>query len=352
MSGRRGTGPLALALAAGVLLGGLTGCGARTAQAETQVFAMDTVMSLQVCAPKQAEAQAALDEAVAELYDLDRTLSVTGGDSDVRRLNDAAGNGSWVALHETGADVLRQALELCAATGGALDITTYPAMEAWGFPSGDYRVPDEAERAALAEGIDYTQVELAQDGDRARLPQGTALDLGAVGKGYAGDRLAQLLRAGEVTSALLNLGQSTIVAIGSRPDGTPWRIGIQDPAGEDYLGVLELTDGAVGTSGGYQRYFEQDGVRYWHILDPATAAPARSGLASVTVVSPSGLTCDGLSTALFVMGEDGALAFWREHPELDLQLLLVAEDGTVSLTPGLRDAFTLSDHTREVTVLQ
>ena len=93
-------------------------------------------------------------------------------------------------------------------------------------------------------------------------------------------------------------------------------------------------------------------MRYWHILDPATAAPARSGLASVTVVSPSGLTCDGLSTALFVMGADGALAFWREHPELDLQLLLVAEDGTVSLTPGLRDAFTLSDHTREVTVLQ
>lgn len=352
MPGRRGTGPLALALAAAVLLGSLAGCGRRTAQAETQVFAMDTVMSLQVCAPKQADAQAALDEAVAELYELDQTLSVTGGDSDVRQINDAAGNGDWVILHEAGADVLRRALDLCAATGGALDITTYPAMEAWGFPSGDYRVPDETELADLAARIDYTKVELEQDADWARLPQGMALDLGAVGKGYAGDRLAQLLRAREVTSALLNLGQSTIVAIGSRPDGTPWRIGIQDPAGEDYLGVLELTDGAVGTSGGYQRYFEQDGVRYWHILDPATAAPARTGLASVTVVSPSGLTCDGLSTALFVLGADGALTFWREHPELDFQMVLVAEDGTVSLTPGLRDAFTLSDNTREVTVLQ
>ena len=156
-----------------------------------------------------------------------------------------------------------------------------------------------------------------------------------------------------ITSALLDLGQSTIVTLGAKPDGSPWRIGVQNPAGDGYLGVLELADMAMGTSGGYQRYFEEDGVRYWHIIDPDTAAPARSGLASVTVVGPSGLTCDGLSTALFVMGLEEGSAFWRAHPELDFDVLFIADDGSVFITPGLEDSFSLADgyENREVTVL-
>ena len=119
------------------------------------------------------------------------------------------------------------------------------------------------------------------------------------------------------------------------------------------MGVITLSNQAMGTSGGYQRYFEEDGVRYWHILDPDTAAPARSGVASVTVVGPSGFVCDGLSTALFVMGVEEGTQFWREHPELEVEILFVLEDGSLAITPGLEENFSLAEgeQGREVTVI-
>ena len=197
----------------------------------------------------------------------------------------------------------------------------------------------QAELEELGDRIDYTQVSLDQES--ASLPDGMKLDLGAVAKGYTADRLAKLAQERDITSALLDLGQSTIQTVGTKPDGSPWRIGIQDPAGESYLGILELTGQAMGTSGDYQRYFEQDGVRYCHIIDPATAAPARSGVRSVTVVSSSALNCDALSTALFVMGTEKGVAFWREHPELDFQALWIGEDGAITLTKGLQSSFSL-----------
>ena len=140
-------------------------------------------------------------------------------------------------------------------------------------------MPSPAELEALAEKIDYAAVKL--EGGAVSLPEGVEMDLGAVAKGYAGDVLAETVRANEIASALLDLGQSTILAVGAKPDGKPWRIGIVDPAQPGrYFAVVELEDMAMGASGGYQRYFEEDGVVYWHILDPDTAAPARSGLAS------------------------------------------------------------------------
>jgi thiamine biosynthesis lipoprotein len=164
-----------------------------------------------------------------------------------------------------------------------------------------------------------------------------------------GDRLAEEMQG---YPALLNLGQSTIVAIGAKPDGEPWRIGIQDPAGTDYLGVLELNDRSMGSSGNYQRWFEEKGVRYGHIIDPDTAAPADSGLAGVTVVADSALYCDGLSTALFVMGVEDAADFWREHR--DFEAILIEENGRITVTAGLRDSFSLREgyDDREVTILE
>ena len=126
---------------------------------------------------------------------------------------------------------------------------------------------------------------------------------------------------------------------------------IQDPDSqqEATLGVVEIADQAVITSGGYQRYFEEGGETYWHIMDPDTAAPARSGLTSVTVIGADGTVCDALSTALFVMGPEEAAGFWRAHPELGVELILVLEDGTVQITQGLEETFTLSqDRTMEV----
>ena len=157
------------------------------------------------------------------------------------------------------------------------------------------------------------------------------------------------MKQGGAASALLDLG-GNIQAVGSKPDGSPWRVAIRDPAGDGNIGVVEVADQVVVTSGGYERYFEEDGVLYWHIIDPATGWPARSGLTSVTVVGESGLLCDGLSTALFVMGREGALEHWRQHR--DFEAVLVSEDGSVTITAGLEGRFTPADPARPLTVAQ
>ena len=163
------------------------------------------------------------------------------------------------------------------------------------------------------------------------------------------------LREQGVTSALLNLG-GNVQTVGGKPDGSPWSVGVQDPASEqvDNLLAIQVVDQAVVTSGSYQRYFQQDGQTYWHILDPETAAPARTGLASVTVVGPDGTVCDGLATALFVLGEEAGIELWRAHPELGVQVIWVREDGSVALTEGLEENYQVNPQHRglDMTVVE
>ena len=214
-------------------------------------------------------------------------------------------------------------------------MTVYPVVRAWGFTTGDYRVPEPAELAELLERVDYTRVSLS--GSTLTLPEGMELDLGAVAKGYTGDVLMELLEEQGVASAIVELG-GNVQALGTKPDGSPWRVAVQAPEG-GYAAALEIVDKAVVTSGGYQRYFERDGETYWHIIDPADGCPARSGLASVTVVAEEGTLCDALSTALFVMGADRAADFWRETGDFDFVLL--DEEGGVTITEGLEGCFSL-----------
>ena len=349
---------LLCALLAGALLF-LPGCEKQPEPVEAATFAMDTVIQLTAYSGDAGGTRAFLRELTEDLAELDGQLSATREDSFVYAVNHSGGE--WVEVPNSSVlALLRDALSLCEVTGGALDVTAYPAVKAWGFTQGEHRVPSPDELAELAEKIDCSAVELSDWAGRtgrgaAALPQGVEIDLGAVAKGFAGDLLAEKMRDAGISSALLDLGQSTIAAVGSKPGGKPWRIGVVDPARpEDYFAVVELQDMAMGTSGGYQRYFEQDGVTYWHILDPETAAPARSGLASVTVVSPSALTCDGLSTALFVMGLEKGTDFWRDHPELEFDVIFVTEDGDIYRTAGLEGRFSLAEgyEDQEVTVLE
>ena len=316
----------------------LFGCApAQTASTvERTFFAMDTVMNVRICAGGN---EALLDAAEDRVKELEALLSVTGPDSEIRALN----RDGFAVLSGDAAGLLANALEMCERTDGALDVTIYPVLRAWGFTTGEYAVPDSKTIKELLARVDYARVSLDEATGAVSLPDGAELDLGSVAKGYAGGVLAGLLKAHGVESALLDLG-GNIQTVGARPDGSPWRIGVQSPEEDGYIGVVTVTDQAVVTSGGYERYFERDGVRYWHILDPETGAPARSGLASVTVVGDSGLLCDALSTALFVMGLDGALEHWRAHR--DFEAVFVCEDGSVTVTAGLESSFVLSQTER------
>ncbi len=168
-----------------------------------------------------------------------------------------------------------------------------------------------------------------------------AVDLGGIAKGYASDRLAELFAADGVSSAMVSLGGNVYVR-GTKRDGSLWRVAIEDPNDTAaYLGVLSLQDRFIITSGGYQRYFERDGVTYYHIIDPKTGDVARSGLLSATVVSDNGTMGDALSTALFVMGREKAVQFWRTSG-LDFDMVLCDDSGHVYYTEGLKESFDTS----------
>lgn len=298
------------------------------------LFAMDTYFSMKVYGEQGEEALLLCEEKIQEF---EAAWSVTDKDSEVSRLNSLGST----AVSEATFQLVQKALLLCRETEGALDITLYPLQKAWGFTTGNYAVPRERQIQMLLDKADYRGIVMEEQNAAITLPEGVEIDLGAVAKGYTGDCLLAILKDEKVTSAMLDLG-GNVQVLGSKPDNTPWKVAVRNPLDSSRMvGVLEVRDKAVITSGSYERYFELNGERYWHILDPADGYPADNGLISVTVVGDSGVRCDGLSTALFVMGKEKACDFWREAG--DFEMILITEEGELYFTEGLQECFVCTD---------
>lgn len=296
------------------------------------LFAMDTYMSLKAYGKNAKEA---LKAGAEEIRRLDRLLSTGREDSEISVLNK---DGAAV-LSEDVFGLFGRALEIGEETGGVFNVTIYPVMKLWGFPEKDYRVPSEEELSEALALADPGSVETDQNTRRVQfLKEGMAADLGGIAKGYTGARVTEIFREHGVDSGLVSLG-GNVQALGKKPGGKKWKVAIQDPeGGTDYLGVLEVADEAVITSGAYERYFEENGVRYHHIIDPADGYPADSGVVSSTIVSSDGTLADALSTSLYIMGAEKAEAFWRECGGT-FDYVLEAEDGTLYVTEGIADLF-------------
>ena len=322
---------LALLLALLLLLGGCNllpdaGGNPRAQASERSIWAMDTQMDLRLYGDSDGKTMAAL---TARLNELDRSLSATDPDSDLSALNSSG--------HSEEPRILRltaEALAVSEQTGGALDVTLLPASRAWGFTTDNKSVPEATALEALRERVGMDKIEL-REGVSVSLPAGTELDFGALAKGYAADVCRARIEE-DGLSGILSLG-GNIQTVGSKPDGSDWVIGVQDPndAGRYALTLRIQGAKAVVTSGDYQRYFMEDGVRYCHILDPKTLAPVRGSLRAVTVVADSGLRADALSTALFVLGREAGEALWRSQG--DFEAIWMEADGSIWLTPGLED---------------
>lgn len=311
----------------------LTGCSG-AAFSESSIYSMDTYMTIRVYG-KNAAAQ--VDQVVSLIQAYNNQFSTTEPQSPLFTLNR---NGSAQLSPEL-LELLEQSVALSERTGGALEPTVYPLIRLWGFPDKQYRVPAPTEITDALPKIGTSHIHVNENA--VSLDPGTQLDFGAVAKGYAGQRCAQLLQETGVDAALLSLG-GNIQTVGTKPDGSAWVVGITDPNQPDTcFATLTFTGTrSVVTSGGYQRYFEENGTRYHHIIDPATGFPAESGLQSVTIVTEDGLLADGLSTALFVMGLDEAIAFYRESD--DFEAVFLTDVGEVYLTEGLVDAFSGAEH--------
>jgi len=329
----------------------LTGCAGKKDSSENtasneepysrDIFAMDTYMTVSAYGDT---GEKAVDAAVKEINRLDALLSTGKDSSEVSELNR---NDGGKLSADTNA-LMDAALDLYESTDHVFDITIYPVMKLWGFTDQNYKVPSEGDLKAALTLVDASTLDYDKGKKTVAFTvDGTQIDFGGIAKGYTSATVAQLYRDLGVTSGLVNLG-GNVQTVGFKPDGTEWRIGIQDPEDEnDMLGVVQTHDAAVITSGGYERNFEEDGVVYHHIIDPATGHPADNGLISVTIVSEDGTLADGLSTSLFIMGKAGAIEYWKAHSK-DFDFVLCEDDGTLVVSKGLKDKFTPKDETAKV----
>lgn len=302
-------------------------------EASRDIFAMDTYMTVTAYGENAEEA---VDAAETEIERLDALLSTGDAQSEIAKLN-ASGSAE---LSEDAAYLTERAMELYQETDGAFDIAIYPVMEAWGFPTQNFQVPSEETLKNLLPLTDVGNISYDKETRMISFEkEGMKIDLGGIAKGYTSSRIMDIYKEHGITSGLVNLG-GNVQALGTKTDGSKWKVAVQSPDNEeDYLGILSIQDKAVITSGGYERYFEQDGVTYHHIIDPKTGYPAENGLISVTIVSADGTLADGLSTSLFIMGEEKAAEFWRAHKD-EFDTILLSEDGTLYVTEGIENDFT------------
>ena len=333
-----------------VMLTALTiACGHPDPLTKTAVV-MDTVVTLEAV---DGEREQAVEEGMAYLQRIDALASQNEG-SDLEALRLAAGNGAWVEISPEVFEMLEISEEWAEKTNGAFDVTVGPVVWLWGIGTEYAKVPSDEELAEARSHVGWQKLELDKSTTSARLTEpGMRLHLGAIAKGYAIDGLRAIFQKHHVKNALVSLGGSSIYAFGESPKGKPWRIGIRHPRSEDakeYLAVAPLSDAALSSSGDYERYFEQDGVRYHHIFNPAIGRPATSGVLGVTVIARgdhAGTLTDILTTTLFVMGEEKGKAF-LETSGIDASALWISQQGnafhfgtaTSGNAPAMRDTLT------------
>ncbi len=294
---------------------------------------MGTLVFVTAVAPQAETARRAAAAGLSEIRRLEELLSTWIPTSDLSRVNAAAGRASVTVSLET-LDLLRQAQEVAVLTEGGFNIAIGPAVEAWGFPETP-RLPSADELRSVRPLVDLSRIQLDEKARTVSLAlEGMRVDVGGIGKGFAADLAAEVMREAGATAGVVALS-GDIKTFGRNPDGERFLFGIQDPRDEGMvLGRLELEDEAVSTAGDYQRFFVQDGVRYHHILDPETLLPVRH-CRSVTVVAKTGVLADGLDTGIFVMGPERGMAL-VERLE-GVEAVIVDDSGQVLISSGLKE---------------
>ena len=267
-------------------------------------FLLNTFVTVTVYEEKEEQL---LEDAIEVCRDYEQKLSKTIKGSEIYTLNHREKGNSEVEVSAFTAKLIEEGLEFSRISEGAFDITIEPLSSLWNFTEGEKQVPEKEAIREAVQRVDYRK--LSVEGNQVCFAdEGTAIELGAIAKGYIADQVKAYLTSQGVESGLIDLG-GNILCIGNRPDGTPFKIGLQKPYynRKEIIAILNITDQSVVTSGVYERCFEQDGINYHHILNPKTGYPYQNGLLSVTIVSERSVDGDGLSTTCFSLGLEKGL---------------------------------------------
>lgn len=316
----------------------LSACG-ESRETKRQVSAMNTIMTLSAYGRK---AEAGLNAAEGVILSMDAALDPELPNSTVYGINHA--NGQNVIVSAQVAKMLSSAMTVYSQSGGALDLSIYPLVKRWGFVDGKYYLPSDEEISAEMAKLCYDKLVLtsfpSSGAYSVSLPIGAELTLAAVAKGCASENAIDAMRQAGVESAFISMG-CNVQTLGVKPDGSLWTVGIQDPSNPaTHLGVINVGETAVVTSAAYQDHFTaMNGRTYHHILNPATGYPANNSLTSVTIICEDGTMADCLSTAMYVLGENKALNYWRQYG--GFEMILVTDSKRVICTSGLIEKFTL-----------
>lgn len=328
----------------------LSGCGrdagikenpAAAEPASKQYYIFDTVVNIKLYDDPKADEH--LDHIGEMLKTLDEELSRTLETSQLYKVNQEAGKQAVEVSEET-MEVLERSIDYAKATDGLFDPTVGGLVDLWdiGHEGAHVPAPEDLQRVLSLVGYQDVVVDDAKRTVFLKRP-GMILDLGGIGKGYAADEIAAYLRGEGVKSALIDLGGSSIIVVGSKPNGDSWNVGLQDPDSSRGItvGTIRLKDQVINTSGVYERYFIEDGVMYHHILDPRTGAPAQNELKSVTILTDNATDADALSTVVYVMGLEKGMEFVENYNE-ETQAMFITKDDKIYVTSGLKNVFNIS----------
>nr|WP_320134965.1 FAD:protein FMN transferase [uncultured Amphritea sp.] len=326
--------PAALLLAALFMLLALSGCSNEPEIVAHQGPTMGTSFSVKWVS-SDASVDAALPAQIDQLLvDINHSMSTYQDDSELSRINQMPA-GESVMLSKGLTQVLKQALEISHSSGGAFDVTVGPLVNLWGFgPDGRIiRAPADADIQALRQRVGYHYINLS--GQQLTRERNVYIDLSAIAKGYGVDKVAELLETAGITAYLVEIG-GELRARGTKPDGSHWKIAIEAPvSGERQVQrIIKVNNIGIATSGDYRNYFEEDGIRFSHTINPVTGKPISHKLASVTVLAKDCATADALATAMMVLGPDKAEAY-AEEQGVEALMIIKSDEGFVEImTPG------------------
>jgi len=273
-------------------------------------------------------------------------FNMYSADSEISAVNQAAGKGP-VVVSEDFLEALQQGLQLASLTDGLFDPTVGPLVKLWGIGSDKAHIPTPEQIRSVLRRVGWKDVVLDEPAKTVRLPRpGMTLDFGAILKGFAAVETGRVLSAHGVRSAVVDIGGS-VLTLGSRPDGAPWRIGIQTPGAPTgvSVGLVDVRDEVVNTSGSYEQFFIKNGRRYQHIMDPHTGYPVDNGVESVTVIANRLHNADGPTLAILALGVEKGLAFANR---LGVDTVVIGTDRRIHLTPGVSRRFALVDSTYSI----
>lgn len=321
----------------------------RKAELETPATSVEFIMDTSIVQKFYGKhAQEAVDEIVQKLRDYENTMSMHLANSEITKLNEAAGK-EYVELSASTIEFLKKAKEYSEKSNRAFDITIAPLTTLWHITSpGEHSVPPQAEIDKALALVDYNDLLIDEENNKAMLKrEGQSVDLGGIAKGASSQIVLDVVKKYNIKYGYVSLG-GNLVVIGPDPSGQEYRFGVRDPLGteQEYIGTITLTGKTMATTGGYERYFIENGVKYHHVLDPKTGYPAKSNLLSATVISENGMLADYLSTTMFVLGKDAALQYMSDER---FSLILVDSDNHVYVSKNLESKYEANEDNTKYT---